>query len=127
MAEKTNLQQTRISSEEPQQKLAGRQLKEAEKKKQARERELLEEERIYRQGTVTVRDLIAPSSMEVKHHFMRLGDQFVRTIFITDYPRVVSVGWFAPILNLSVTLDVAMFFYPIDAAIILKQLKKKVG
>ena len=65
--------------------------------------------------------------MEVKPTSLRLGRLYLRTIFVTEYPRVVSVGWFAPIMNMSVTMDISMFFYPIDAAVILKQLKKKVG
>lgn len=127
MANGTNLQTTRISAEEPEQKLKGKALKEEQKRKSQAERQLLEEERVYRRGVVTVRDIIAPSSMEVTPQYLRLGEWFVRTIFVTDYPRTLSVGWFSPILNLSQTLDVGMFFYPIDSAVILKQLKKKVG
>lgn len=127
MANGTNLQASRVPTAEPEQKLTGKQAKEAQKRKSQAERQLLEEERVYRRGVVTVRDIIAPSSMEVTPQYMRLGEWFVRTLFVVDYPRVISVGWFAPILNLSQTLDVGMFFYPIDAAIILKQLKKKVG
>lgn len=91
------------------------------------ERIQLEEERVYRQGSVTVRDIIAPASFEVTPTYIKLGDQFVRTVFIVTYPRYISVGWFAPIINLSLPLDVSMFFYPVKSDIILKQLKKKVG
>lgn len=122
----TNLQSTRISPEAAPKKPTGK-LKKAQKEQAKKERQLLEEERVYRQGVVTVRDIIAPSSMEVTPHFLRLGDRYVRTIFVMDYPRVVNIGWFAPILNLNYTLDIAMFFYPIDSSVILKQLKKKVG
>lgn len=87
----------------------------------------IEEERVYRQGAVTVRDIIAPASFEVTPSFIKLGDQFVRTIFVVTYPRYVSVGWFAPIINLSLPLDMSMFFYPVKSDVILKQLKKKVG
>lgn len=124
---KTNLQTGKLSSQEPEKKLKGKEAKNEKRKEEQKAKTLLEEERVYRRGVVSIRDLIAPSAMEVKPNFMRLGDLYVRTMFVTDYPRVVSVGWFAPILNLSVTLDVAMFFYPIDSAVILKQLKKKVG
>jgi len=124
---KTNLQTSRIPTQEPEKKLKGKELKSTKQKENEKNKTLLEEERIYRRGVVTVRDVIAPSSMEVTSTHLHLGDLYVRTLFVTDYPRVVGVGWFAPILNLSVTLDVAMFFYPIDAAVILKQLKKKVG
>jgi len=87
----------------------------------------LEEERFYRRGLVEIKDLIAPAAFEVKPTFMILGDTYLRTIFVINYPRYVSVGWFIPIINLSKTLDVSMFFYPVRSDIILKQLKKRVG
>ncbi len=87
----------------------------------------LEEERIYRKGVASIKDLIAPSSMKVEPSFVRLGDVLVRTLFIVTYPRYVTVGWASPIINLNATMDVAMFFYPIKADVVLKQLKKKVG
>jgi type IV secretory pathway VirB4 component len=71
--------------------------------------------------------MIAPAALEVKPSFIKLGDKFVRTIFVINYPRYISVGWFAPIINLNETFDVGMFFYPVQSAVILKQLKKKVG
>ena len=87
----------------------------------------LEEERVFREGTVTIRDLIAPSAFKVESSFIQLGRVFLRTLFVVSYPRYISVGWSAPILNLNLTMDIAMFFYPVNAPIILKQLKKKVG
>ncbi len=87
----------------------------------------LEEERLYREGTVAIRDLIAPSAFRVESSFVQLGDIFLRTIFVVTYPRYITVGWSAPILNLNITMDVGMFFYPVRSSIILKQLKKKVG
>ncbi|MBT4547637.1 MAG: DUF87 domain-containing protein [Candidatus Magasanikbacteria bacterium] len=87
----------------------------------------LEEEKVYRAGVVSIRDLIAPSALRVESNFVQLGDTFLRTIFVVTYPRYISVGWNAPILNLNSTMDVSMFFYPVQASIILKQLKKKVG
>lgn len=87
----------------------------------------LEEERIYRRGVVTIRDLIAPASFEVKPSHLRLGDTYLRTVFVITYPRYVSVGWATPVINYSHTLDIAMYFYPVKAPVILKQLKNKVG
>ena len=90
-------------------------------------REVIEEEKAFRRGVLSVRDLIAPASLKVEASYLHLGSQFVRTIFVISYPRYISVGWFAPIINLNVTFDVSMFFYPVKSAIILKQLKNKVG
>ncbi|MFH1098626.1 MAG: DUF87 domain-containing protein [Candidatus Uhrbacteria bacterium] len=93
----------------------------------AEERVLLEEERVYRHGVVDVRDIIAPAAFQVTPDHVRLGGKYVRTLFTITYPRYINVGWFAPIINLNQMLDVAMYFYPVKSAIILKQLKKKVG
>src|SRR3989339_2204954 len=99
------------------------------KQKQKVEEELisLQEEKTYREGTVAIRDLIAPSAFRVESTFIQLGGVFLRTIFVVSYPRYISVGWSAPILNLNISIDISMFFYPVQAEIILKQLKKKVG
>ncbi|MEK9130676.1 MAG: DUF87 domain-containing protein [Patescibacteria group bacterium] len=99
----------------------------AEQLKAAEERVVLEEERIYRRGVVSIKDLIAPASFEVTPDYVRLGDTYVRTLFVVNYPRYVGVGWSAPVINFNATLDVGMYFYPIKSEVILKQLKKKVG
>lgn len=98
-----------------------------EKKKQQEELITLEEERLYRQGTVAIKDLIAPSALRVESSFLQLGDTYLRTVYSITYPRYIAVGWSAPILNMNITMDVSMFFYPVASHIILKQLKKKVG
>jgi type IV secretory pathway VirB4 component len=87
----------------------------------------IEEERQYREGTVAIRDLIAPSALQVDAAHLQLGNTYVRTLFVITYPRYISVGWSSPILNLNMTMDIGMFFYPVQSYIILKQLKKKVG
>lgn len=97
------------------------------KKQLSEELVSIQEERLYREGTVAIRDLIAPSAFQVESNFIQLGTTFLRTIFVVTYPRYIAVGWSAPVLNLNYTMDISMFFYPIKSAIILKQLKKKVG
>ena len=98
-----------------------------QQKKVAEESIALEEERVYRKGVSSIKDLIAPSSMKVEPSFVRFGDVWARSLFIVTYPRYVTVGWASPIINLNAQMDIAMFFYPIKADVILKQLKKKVG
>ena len=90
-------------------------------------KEIIEEEIAYRRGILSVRDLIAPASLKVNPTFMQLGKKFLRTVFVVSYPRYIGVGWFAPIINLNYTFDISMFFYPVKSALILKQLKNRVG
>ena len=90
-------------------------------------RDVIEEEKALRRGILSVKDIIAPASLKINSNHLRLGDTFLRTIFVISYPRYISVGWFAPIINLNFTFDISMFFYPVASSIILKQLKNKVG
>lgn len=99
----------------------------AEKTALKEEKITLEEEQLYRAGTVTIKDLIAPASMKVSPRHLELGELFVTTMFVLTYPRYISVGWFAPIVNMNQMLDIGMYFYPVATDIILKQLKKRVG
>ncbi len=69
------------------------------------ERAALEAERVYRRGITTLRDLIAPAAMKVEADHLRLGTKYLRTLFVTNYPRYIEVGWFSPIINFPATLD----------------------
>ncbi|HBZ36516.1 MAG TPA: conjugal transfer protein TraC [Candidatus Veblenbacteria bacterium] len=91
------------------------------------EKELLEAERILREGSVRVREIIAPASFRVLPDHVELNGLWLRTLFVMTYPRYITVGWFAPIVNLNATLDIGMFFYVVPSEIILKQLRNKVG
>ncbi len=101
-------------------------LEKLEKEAQLTERVVLEE-KTYRRGIISIKDLIAPSSFEVMPNYIKLGNKFVRTIFVINYPRYINVGWFAPIINLNSTFDIAMYFYPVKTSLVLKQLKNKAG
>ncbi|MFH1187808.1 MAG: DUF87 domain-containing protein [bacterium] len=88
---------------------------------------VLEEEKIYRRGVVSACDLIAPASLEVNPSFIVLNGQYISTLFVITYPRYITLGWFAPIINMNIALDIGMYFYPVKASVILKQLKDRVG
>lgn len=91
------------------------------------EKEVLLAEKAFREGTISIRDIIAPASFKVDASHIMLTDLYVRTMFIVAYPRYITIGWFAPIINFSLALDVSMFFYPVDSTVVLKKLKNKTG
>ncbi len=107
--------------------MTAKERREAEAQIVYKEKKAIEAERIYREGVVTIQDLIAPSALKVTSSNLELGGKFIRTLFVVTYPRYLTIGWFAPIINLNLTLDIAMYFYPISSDIILKQLRNKVG
>src|SRR3990167_9259846 len=82
---------------------------------------------IYEAGVLELKDIIAPSALKVSPRALSLGDKIVRTFFVISYPRFLTEGWFAPIINLDKVFDVAIFIHPIDTARVLKQFQKKVA
>lgn len=88
---------------------------------------LKEAEKRYREGMATIRDLIAPSSMEVNFQWVRIGDTYAKTFFVYSYPRYIEANWLSPIVNFDVTMDISMFIYPSDSAAIMKVLRNKVA
>lgn len=101
--------------------------KKQRQQEQHESKEVLEAAKSYELGIRSVLDLVAPAAFRVQPRFVDVGGRFVSTMFVVTYPRYIAVGWFAPIVTLNISLDIAMFFYPVKSAVILKQLKKKVG
>ena len=86
-----------------------------------------EAELIYRQGIVTMRDLIAPPSMEIESGYIRIGKRFAKTVYVYGYPRQVFTGWLSPIINLDEVIDISIYIYPVESRVVLDNLKRKVG
>ncbi|TSC68378.1 MAG: Type IV secretory pathway VirB4 components-like protein, partial [Parcubacteria group bacterium Gr01-1014_72] len=82
---------------------------------------------IYEAGVLELRDIIAPSALKVTPRELNLGEKIVRTFFVISYPRYLSEGWFAPIINLDKVFDISIFIHPIDTAKVLRQFQKKVA
>jgi len=79
----------------------------------------------YKAGEKDIKDVIAPAGLEVNPAYLKLGDKFVKTIFIFTYPRYLATGWFNPIINLPELLDISIFVHPVDTALALRNLRRK--
>ncbi len=82
---------------------------------------------IYEAGALELKDIIAPSALEINSNYVRLGEKVCRTFFIISYPRFLAANWFSPIINLDKVFDISIFVHPIDTASIMRQLQKKVA
>lgn len=98
----------------------------AELAAQAQTMEDIEVQRAFEQGITTLRDLISPSSIEIHSSYFRLGTKYGRTIYVYGYPRTLYTGWLSPLINIDEVLDISMYIYPVDTAIVMKNLRKKV-
>lgn len=81
---------------------------------------------IYQSGELALQDVLAPSAFEVTPTSVRLGAKIARTMFVFSYPRYLHTNWFSPIINTDKIFDIAMFIHPVDTALILKTLRRKV-
>ncbi|MBI5415025.1 DUF87 domain-containing protein [Candidatus Peregrinibacteria bacterium] len=91
------------------------------------EKRIKEAERMYREGLATIKDLIAPSSMEINFDHLKIGGIFTRSFYVYGYPRFIDANWLSPAINLDATLDISMFIYPSESAAIMKVLRNKVA
>ena len=91
-----------------------------------RVREQTEVEEAFLKGVTTLRDLIAPSSLEIHSAYFRLGTKYGRTIYVYGYPRQIYTGWLSSLINIDEVLDVSMFVYPVESQVVLNNLRKKV-
>ncbi|MBR2831066.1 DUF87 domain-containing protein [Candidatus Saccharibacteria bacterium] len=88
--------------------------------------EMAEIQRAFEQGTNTLRDLISPSAIEIHSDYFRLGTKYGRTLYVYGYPRSLYTGWISPIINMDEVIDVSMYIYPVESAVVMKNLKTKV-
>ena len=93
---------------------------------QQRAQEQEEVEKAFLTGINTLRDIIAPSSLEFHSSYFRLGTKYGQTLYIYGYPRQLYTGWLSPLLNADEVLDVSMFIYPVETEIVMKNLRRKV-
>lgn len=100
-------------------------LKEAEEQQKAAA-ELKKLEQSYAEGLTTLKDIIAPASLEFTNTHFVLNGKFARSFFVLAYPRFLSTNWLSFIINSEGALDVSMFIYPIDSGSILRKLRTKV-
>ncbi|MEK9181320.1 MAG: DUF87 domain-containing protein, partial [Patescibacteria group bacterium] len=90
-------------------------------------KQLLEAEKIYREGLTSLKDLIAPSAIKINPSELEVSGIFSRSYFVLAYPRYLSSNWLAPVINLDIPIDISMFVYPLNSETILKKLRNKVG
>ncbi len=81
----------------------------------------------FTDGLVSVKDIVAPSAVEVDFNHMRINNRYYRTLFAAGYPRFVSMNWLSTLINFDHSLNVSMYVYPTDGKEILDDLRRKIA
>jgi len=82
---------------------------------------------IYKTAKLQLRDIIAPAALEVSAKSIKIAGKTSRTFFVMSYPRFLTDGWLAPIINLDKVFDIGIHIHPIPTDKILNEFKKKVA
>lgn len=82
---------------------------------------------IYKTAKLQLQDILAPAALEVSSKSIRIAGKTSRTFFVMSYPRFLTDGWLAPIVNLDKVFDVGIHIHPIPTEKILQEFKKKVA
>lgn len=78
-------------------------------------------------GTISLLDILAPSSVEVDFNYIRVGGLFYKTLFVVGYPRFVSPNWLAPLIDFDHSMHISMFCYPTSSNDVLSNLRRKIA
>lgn len=70
-------------------------------------------------------DLVAPPALQIDASFIRVGDAYVRTLFVFSYPRFLNQNWLSPIINMGKTVDISMHIQPIPTGEVLRRLQRQ--
>lgn len=82
---------------------------------------------LFSRGVMSVRDIIAPSAIEVDFNYLKIGNVYFRSLFVNGYPRFVAANWLSPLINFDHSLTISMFIYPVEGKEILDQLHRKIA
>lgn len=84
-------------------------------------------EQVYKIAEMQLKDIIAPSALEVQPKALNLGTSIVRNFFVISYPRYLTDNWLSPIINLDKIFDVAIHVVPLNTGDIMKTFQRKVA
>lgn len=78
-------------------------------------------------GTQPLKDLVAPSSIELGQTWLRIDEEYVRVLLLESFPRRVGLAWLAGILDAGEPVDLAIHLHPLEAGTVAAQLEKQRG
>jgi type IV secretory pathway VirB4 component len=71
-------------------------------------------------------DLISYAGLKEEATYIRLGDTFVRTLFISGYPYTASTGWLNMLINFNHNIDISYHIEQVDPLLALPKLNRKI-
>lgn len=83
--------------------------------------------KVLSQGTVSIKDLIAPSFIEADFTHLKIDEKYYRTMYVVGYPRYVSANWLYSLITFDHPLYISMYIYPTESKSVLDELRRKIA
>lgn len=84
-------------------------------------------EQIYKIAEMQLKDIIAPSALEIQPKALNMGTAVVRSFFVISYPRFLTDNWLSPVINLDKVFDVSIHIVPLNTGDVMKGFQRKVA
>lgn len=84
-------------------------------------------DQVYKVAEMQLKDIIAPSALEIQSKALNLGTTVVRSFFVISYPRFLTDNWLSPVINLDKVFDIAIHIVPLNTGEIMKTFQRKVA
>ena len=81
-------------------------------------------EDIYEEGVRQLREVIAPSALQIAPKNFHLGEKVTRTFLLFHTLDSFAEGWFSPVINLDKVFDISIYVHPVDTATVMRKLRK---
>lgn len=78
-------------------------------------------------GSLSIKDIIAPSYVEVDFNHIKVDDKYYRTLYVVGYPRYVTANWLYTLITFDHPLYISMYIYPTESKTVLEELKRKIA
>ncbi len=84
-------------------------------------------QQIYEAAALELKDIIAPSALQIQPKSINLGDKIARTYFVISYPANLNDSWLLPVINLDKIFDISICIQSMDTSTVLRTFQKKVA
>jgi len=101
---------------------------EEENVKVEQKKEEVEGNETLKAGTVSLIDLISPSSIDTRNwQYIIVDGMYIATVLITGYPYERVAGWLGEIISFSEGVELNIYYEPLDKAKLVKELTYTIG
>lgn len=101
-------------------------IKKLKRKKKMSKKELLKKSFKYNFGEQDQVDVISYSGLEENTSYVQIGDNYIRTLFISGYPFVATTGWLNMLINFNHDIDISYHVEQVNPLLALPKLNRKI-